>query len=68
MHVEGVLRLTGSSPLMFPAHSSGRLEIYKDGVWGSVCSDSFAMEEADVACKQLGYIAGFEYGGVVSFG
>ena len=35
--------------------SSGRLEILKNGLWGTVCSVHFDKADADVACKQMGY-------------
>jgi len=33
----------------------GRLEIKHDGVWGTVCDDSFEDVDAQVACYMLGY-------------
>lgn len=48
--LDGELRLvSGNNP------SSGRLEILKNGLWGTVCSSQFDKVDADVACKQLGY-------------
>ena len=35
--------------------SAGRLEIFINSTWGSVCSDNFDMMDAHVACRQLGY-------------
>ncbi|XP_025103262.1 deleted in malignant brain tumors 1 protein-like isoform X2 [Pomacea canaliculata] len=33
---------------------AGRLEIFYDGTWNTVCGDSFGEEEASVACRMLG--------------
>ena len=41
---------------------SGRLEIYYNGQWGTVCDDGFAQPEADVACRQLGFKEALYYG------
>ena len=42
--------MTGGS-----APYKGRLEIFVNLQWGTVCDDSFGSAEAVVACSQLGY-------------
>ncbi|XP_025050870.1 antigen WC1.1-like [Alligator sinensis] len=40
---------------------SGRLEVFYNGTWGSVCSSPMAQATVDIVCKQLGCGNGGEF-------
>ena len=62
----GNLRLVGNSGQT--GGSSGRLEVYYSGQWGTVCNDRFDINDARVACRQLGYSTYTRYGTVGRLG
>jgi len=45
-----IVRLIGG-----PSSYEGRLEVYYNNVWGTVCDDSFTDREAAVVCRSLGF-------------
>lgn len=41
--------------LRLSSYPAGRLEIYLNGAWGTICDDLFGPHAASLACRLLGY-------------
>ena len=56
---DGDVRLAGDGSTAMV----GRLEVYWNGRWGTVCGRTFGMAEAHTACRQLGlgYAASYSF-------
>jgi hypothetical protein len=49
-HNTTILLLVGG-----PDESSGRVELYHNNQWGTICDDGFDVSDAAVICYMLGY-------------
>ena len=49
------LRLVSNQGISNNFINAGRLEIFLDNQWGTVCDDGFDANDATVACRQLGF-------------
>ena len=52
----GMIRLQGGDFV-----NAGRVEVYCNGWWGTICDNGFGSDDAETICKQLGYNYYYRY-------
>ena len=62
MYIDNIRLVVGSVPY------EGRVEVYYNGQWGTVCDDLFDINAANVVCRQLGYPGAMQYHGRAYYG
>lgn len=60
---EGAVRLVGGA-----FNGEGRVEVYHNNSWGTVCDDDWSITDANVVCQQLNYSQAISALGLASFG
>ena len=60
---DGAVRLAGGG-----SDNEGRVEVYHNGTWGTVCDDGWDITDANVVCQQLNYSGAISALGEAYFG
>ena len=63
MPPDPAVRLMGGSN-----SNEGRVEVFANGTWGTVCDNSWGLNDAMVICRELGFVGAWEAVTQAAFG
>uniref|UniRef100_A0AAR2K814 Lysyl oxidase homolog n=1 Tax=Pygocentrus nattereri TaxID=42514 RepID=A0AAR2K814_PYGNA len=49
-------------------HNEGRVEVFYNGEWGSICDDDFTLSNAHVLCRHLGFVEALSWSHSAKYG
>lgn len=49
-------------------HNEGRVEIFYNGEWGTICDDDFTLTNAHVLCRHLGFVEALSWSHSAKYG
>uniref|UniRef100_H2ZWZ3 Soluble scavenger receptor cysteine-rich domain-containing protein SSC5D n=1 Tax=Latimeria chalumnae TaxID=7897 RepID=H2ZWZ3_LATCH len=65
---EDKVRLMNGSATLLYHLCAGRVEVYHNDKWGTVCDDDWGLEEAEVVCREIGCGSAVSAPGSASYG